>query len=155
MEQKKYQTSTNKRKKMRTFKQHIKEGVDGVGVETSNSIEDSALGAHNIQDSDVLKRVNAFVGSIAEKEYLKPQHAVDSLKEKLSRVGLSFEANLEGDKGSITVEVKQFGGRFGKDTDGSDINDDGISHKKESGLKMKIDHELLQNGTSKVYAKLV
>jgi hypothetical protein len=140
---------------MRTFKQHIKEGVDGVGVETSNSIEDSALGAHNIQDSDVLKRVNAFVGSIAEKEYLKPQHAVDSLKEKLSRVGLSFEANLEGDKGSITVEVKQFGGRFGKDTDGSDINDDGISHKKESGLKMKIDHELLQNGTSKVYAKLV
>ena len=140
---------------MRTFKQHIKEGVDGVGVETSNSIEDSALGAHNIQDSDVLKRVNAFVGSIADKEYLKPQHAVDSLKEKLSRVGLSFEANLEGDKGSITVEVKQFGGRFGKDTDGSDINDDGISHKKESGLKMKIDHELLQNGTSKVYAKLV
>ena len=140
---------------MRTFKQHIKEGVDGVGVETSNSIEDSALGAHNIQDSDVLKRVNAFVGSIADKEYLKPQHAVDSLKEKLSRVGLSFEANLEGDKGSITVEVKQFGGRFGKDTDGSDINDDGISHKKEGGLKMEVSYETLKNGTSKVYAKLV
>ena len=121
---------------MKTFKQHIKEGegykgdAQGVGTQgMENSIEDSALGAHNIQDPDVLKRVNAFVGSIGDREYLKPQQAVDELKEKL--------------------------GRIGKDTDGSDINDDGISHKKEGGLKMKIDHELLQNGTSKVYAKLV
>ena len=51
--------------------------------------------------------------------------------------------------------MKQFGGRFGKDTDGTDVNDDGISHKKEGGLKIKLDHELLQNGSSKVYAKLV
>ena len=53
---------------MKTFKQHIKEGHGqiGVGVTTSNSPEDSSIGAHNIQDSDVLKRVNAFVGSIAE-----------------------------------------------------------------------------------------
>ena len=147
---------------MRTFKQHIKEGegykgdAQGVGTQgMENSIEDSALGAHNIQDPDVLKRVNAFVGSIGDREYLKPQQAVDELKEKLGRIGLSFDCQLEGDKGSKTIEVKQFGGRFGKDTDGSDINDDGISHKKEGGLKMKIDHELLQNGTSKVYAKLV
>ena len=148
---------------MKTFKQHIKEGHksmyvgDGAGVGTTvqNSVEDSALGAHNIQDPDVLKRVNAFVGSIGDREYLKPQQAVDELKEKLGRIGLGFDCQLEGDKGSKTIEVKQFGGRFGKDTDGSDINDDGISHKKEGGLKMKIDHELLQNGTSKVYAKLV
>jgi len=147
---------------MRTFKQHIKEGegykgdAQGVGTQgMENSIEDSALGAHNIQDPDVLKRVNAFVGSIGDREYLKPQQAVDELKEKLGRIGLGFDCQLEGDKGSKTIEVKQFGGRFGKDTDGSDINDDGISHKKEGGLKMKIDHELLQNGTSKVYAKLV
>ena len=147
---------------MRTFKQHIKEGegykgdAQGVGTQgMENSIEDSALGAHNIQDPDVLKRVNAFVGSIGDREYLNPQKAVDELKEKLGRIGLNFDCQLEGDKGSKTIEVKQFGGRFGKDTDGSDINDDGISHKKEGGLKMKIDHELLQNGTSKVYAKLV
>ena len=163
MEQKKYQTNTNKRKKMRTFKQHIKEGHagysgDAYGVGTQgmeDSIEDSALGAHNVQDPDVLKRVNAFVSSIADKEYLKPQQAVDELKEKLGRIGLSFEATLEGDKGTITTEVTQFGGRFGKDTDGSDIDDDGISHKKEGGLKIEIKHETLQNGTSKVYAKLV
>jgi len=143
---------------MKTLKQHMKEGHGqiGVGVTTSNSPEDSSIGAHNIQDSDVLKRVNAFVGSVADCEYLKPQFAVDKLREKLERIGLTVaDVALEGDNGKVTAEVKQFGGRFGKDTDGSDINDDGISHKKEGGLKMEISYETLKNGTSKVYAKLV
>ena len=144
---------------MKTFKQHVKEGhyAGGqVGSTTSNSPEDSALGAHNIQDADVLKTVNAFVGSIAEREYINPQHAVDELREKLGRVGLTVSpVDLAGDKGNVTVEVKQFGGRFGKDVDGSDINDDGISHRKEGGLKLEVQYETLKNGTSKVYAKLV
>ena len=148
---------------MKTLKQHMKEGykqdkygAGNVGSATSNSVEDSALGAHNIQDPDVLQRVNAFVGSIAEREYLKPQFAVDELREKLHRIGLTVSpVDMEGEKGKVTAEVKQFGGRFGKDTDGADINDDGISHKKEGGLKIEVSHELLQTGTSKVYAKLV
>ena len=145
---------------MKTFKQHIKEGSDktaaAVGSQTTNSVEDGSIGVHNIHDADVLKRVNAFVGSIAEQEYLKPQFAVDKLREKLQRIGLDMgDVDIKGDKGKITTEVKQFGGRFGKDTDGSDINDDGISHKKEGGLKMEISYETLRNGTSKVYAKLV
>ena len=149
---------------MKTFKQHIKEGSpsmyvgDGMGVGTAvqNSIEDGSIGAHNISEPEVLKRVNAFVSSIAEREFIKPQHAVDELREKLHRIGLTVSpVTLEGDKGNITAEVKQFGGRFGKDTDGSDINDDGISHRKESGLKLEVSYETLKNGTSKVYAKLV
>ena len=148
---------------MKTFKQHVKEGYKQgkygagmVGVETSDAVEDGSIGVHNIQDPDVLKRVNAFVGSVAEQEYIKPQFAVDKLREKLQRIGLDMgDVAIKGDNGKITTEVKQFGGRFGKDTDGSDINDDGISHKKEGGLKMEISYETLKNGTSKVYAKLV
>ena len=142
---------------MRTFKEHLKEDHgQGVGVSTSNSPEDGSIGAHNIQDADVLKKVNAFVGSIAEREYLKPQQAVDELREKLQRIGLTVSpCDMEGDSGKVTCEVKQFGGRFGKDTDGSDIDDDGISHKKEGGLKMEVSYETLKTGTSKVYAKLV
>jgi hypothetical protein len=148
---------------MKTFKQHVKEGHEqgkygagNVGVETSNAVEDGSIGAHNIHDPEVLKRVNAFVGSIAAQEYLKPQHAVDTLREKLSRIGLDVSpVSLEGEKGKVTAEVKQFGGRFGKDTDGSDINDDGISHKKDGGLKLEVSYEMLDKGTSKVYAKLV
>ena len=144
---------------MKTFKQHVNEhSYNGgqVGSDTSNSVEDGAAGAHNIQDAAVLQKVNAFVGSIAEREYLQPQFAVDELREKLQRIGLTCSACvLEGPSGKETVELKQFGGRFGKDTDGSDINDDGISHRKESGLKMEVSYETLKNGTSKVYAKLV
>ena len=142
---------------MKTFKQHIKESHAsyGVGTQDQNSAEDSNKGAHNIDNPEVLKSVNAFVGAIADREYIDPSHAVNELKEKLGRIGLSFDCQVEGDKGSKTVDVRQFGGRFGKDTDGSDVNDDGISHKKEGGMKIKIDHELLQNGSSKVYAKLV
>ena len=147
---------------MKTLKQHIKEhmqakyGAGNVGTATSNAVEDGSISAANIQDPEVLKRVNAFVGSIAEREYIKPQFAIDELKEKLTRIGLTCgDCVLEGDSGKTTVELKQFGGRFGKDTDGSDINDDGISHKKEGGLKMEVSYETLKNGTSKVYAKLV
>ena len=144
---------------MKTLKQHIKEHMYNggqVGVSTSNAVEDGSISAANIQDPEVLKRVNAFVGSIAEREYIKPQFAIDELKEKLTRIGLTCgDCVLEGDSGKTTVELKQFGGRFGKDTDGSDINDDGISHKKEGGLKMEVSYETLKNGTSKVYAKLV
>jgi len=144
---------------MKTLKQHIKEHMymgGQVGAATSNAVEDGAINPANIQDPEVLKRVNAFVGSIAEREYIKPQFAIDELREKLTRIGLSCgDCVLEGDSGKTTVELKQFGGRFGKDTDGSDINDDGISHKKEGGLKMEVSYETLKNGTSKVYAKLV
>ena len=147
---------------MKTLKQHIKEhmqakyGAGNVGTATSNAVEDSAINPANVQDPEVLKRVNAFVGSIAEREYIKPQFAIDELKEKLTRIGLTCgDCVLEGDSGKTTVELKQFGGRFGKDTDGSDINDDGISHRKEGGLKMEVSYETLKNGTSKVYAKLV
>lgn len=141
---------------MKTFKQHIKEGVDGVGVETTNSPEDSNIGAHNIDMKNVLERVNAFVGAIADREYIDPNHAISELAEKLSRIGLHMDkVAIEGDKGKVTAEVKQFGGRFGKDTDGSDINDDGISHRKEGGLKLEVSYEKMSNNTSKVFAKLV
>lgn len=140
---------------MKTFKQHIiREEGEGIGTHDQNSVEDGSMGVHNVHDPDVLKRVNAFVGSIAMKEYLNPKQAVDELKNKLMRIGLNFEANIEGDKGTTTVDVSRFK-TFGKSDDGQDIDNDGISDVKEGGLKLEIKHELLQNGTSKVYAKLI
>jgi len=140
---------------MKTFKQHIiSEEGEGIGTHDQNSVEDGSMGVHNVHDPDVLKRVNAFVGSIAMKEYLNPKQAVDELKNKLMRIGLNFEANIEGDKGTTTVDVSRFK-TFGKSDDGQDIDNDGISDVKEGGLKLEIKHELLQNGTSKVYAKLI
>ena len=148
---------------MKTFKQMLKEGhmqakygAGQVGTATSNSPEDSNLGAHNVENAEILKRVNAFVGSIAEQEYLNPKAAVEALAMKLKTIGLDISpVEMTGDNGKVTAEVKQFGGRFGKDLDGADLNDDGISHRKEGGLKLEVSYETLKNGTSKVFAKLV
>ena len=145
-----------KEEKMRTFKQHITEDGKMVGTATSNAVEDGKLGAHNIHDPEVLNRVNAFVGSVGDMEYIKPQQAVDSLREKLNRIGLNISpVTMEGTSGKISAKVTQFGGRFGKDTDGTDLNDDNISHKKTGGLNLEVSYETLKNGASKVYAKLV
>jgi|TARA_B100000941_G_scaffold270609_1_gene228686 hypothetical protein len=149
---------------MKTFKQHIKEGgmaqskygAAQVGSTTGESPEDSNIGAHNIENPDVLKKVNAFVGSIGEQEYINPQAALEQLGNKLATIGLQVsKVDMEGDNGKVTAEVSQHGGRFGKDLDGSDINDDGISHRKEGGLKLEVSYETLKNGSSKVFAKLV
>ena len=83
MELNKNLTNTNRGKGMKTFKEHVKEGSDktasSVGSQTTNSVEDSVIGVHNIHDADVLKRVNAFVGSIAEQEYIKNERKFNNL----------------------------------------------------------------------------
>ena len=147
---------------MKTLKQHIAEGykqgkygAGNVGTPEVNSVEDGSIGVHNIHDPKVLERVNAFVGSIANQEYLNPKAAMEQLASKLKTLGLDMNIPEMSGNGSVNLEVTQFGGRFGKDIDGSDIKDDGISHKKEGGLKLNVKYETLENGSTKVFAKLV
>ena len=147
---------------MKTLKQHIAEGykqgkygAGNVGTPEVNSVEDGSIGVHNIHDPKVLERVNAFVGSIANQEYLNPKAAMEQLASKLKTLGLDMNIPEMSGNGSVNLEVTQFGGRFGKDIDGSDIKDDGISHKKEGVLKLNVKYETLENGSSKVFAKLV
>ena len=147
---------------MKTLKQHIAEGykqgkygAGNVGTPEVNSVEDGSIGVHYIQDPKVLERVNGFVGSIANQEYLNPKAALEQLASKLKTLGLDMNIPEMSGNGSVNLELTQFGGRFGKDIDGSDIKDDGISHKKEGGLKLNVKYETLENGSSKVFAKLV
>ena len=151
---------------MKTFKEHLKEGnvksnankygAATTGTSTSNAVEDGSLGTANLKDPSVLKRVNAFVGSVADMEYIKPQQAVDKLRENLMRIGLDISpVKLEGDAGTVTAEVKQFGGTYGKTTETKpeDVvvdNGPGIDN-----LKLEVKFETLSNGSSKVYAKVV
>jgi hypothetical protein len=153
-----------KETKMKTFKQHIKEykgyAGDAKGVNTAGggeeSIEDGSIGVHNIHEPAVLERVNAFVKSIADREYIKPEAALSQLSQRLGTIGLVFKdsVSIEGKSGKFETGLTQHGGRFGKDTDGSDINDDGIQHKLGKELKLKGNYETLENGAVKVYAEL-
>ena len=59
---------------MKTFKEHIA---------IARPVEDGGADVHDIADPATLKRVNAFVGSIADREYLNANHAISELRQKL------------------------------------------------------------------------
>ena len=131
-------------------------------VQTLDPAEDGNKGLFNVQDPKSLQQLNGYVGSLADKEYLQPEAAIGQLRTRLGTVGLDFQVpSIEGDKGSAVAEVTQFGGRYGKTTDNAtsgegDIEDgDGVSHKKEGGLKLEFNWEKQANNTYKVFASLV
>ena len=137
---------------MKSFKQFNEAGY--TDRFSHQSVENDNVGIFDVANPDSLQKVNAFVGAIANQEYMNPKAAMEQLQSKLTTIGLSFDMP-EVVEGKASATISQHGGRFGKDLDGSDINDDGISHRKEGGLKVEFSCETLQNGTSKVYAKLV
>ena len=146
---------------MKSFKQYNEAYTDRFA---HSSAEDDNKHLANIQDEKVLQRLNGFVGAIADREYLQPEAAIKQLNNKLGIAGLNFlEPKITGDKGKTTVEVTQFGGRYGKTPDnsngpmskGKEIEDgDGISHKKDGGLKLEFNWEKQQNNQYKVFASL-
>jgi len=143
---------------MKNFKEFLKEtGAVGITHQTAPDVD--GYDTFNITDPSVLKRVNAFVGSIGDREYLVPEGAVGQLRNFLMRIGLQFpKVEMPEGTGSVTVPLSQWGGRFGKDGNvdfDEFVNDDGITNRLEGGLSLKIDSEPVKNGSYKVYAKIV
>ena len=147
---------------MKSFKQFNEAGYTDRFAHTS--AEDDNKHLINVQDEKVVQRLNGYVGAIADREYLQPEAAIKQLNNKLGIVGLNFaEPKVDSDKGKATVEVTQFGGRYGKTSDnsngpmsqGKEIEDgDGISHKKDGGLKIEFNWEKQETNQFKVFAKL-
>ena len=129
------------------------------------SAEDDNKGLFNVQDPKSLQQLNGFVGALAEQEYLQPDAAVHQLAMKLGTIGLTYTLpKIEGNNGKTVVEVSQHGGRYGKTSDNSNgpmskgtemTDDDGISHRKEGGLKLEFKWEKQSNNTYKVFANLI
>ena len=141
---------------MRTFKNFIKENV---GTSDQSMAVDQGINPSQIQNPKVLRALNAYVGAIANMEYMLPEHALNKLKEKLGRLGFSFGAipEMTEKSGSFDLPLTRFGGRFGKDTDTPTdevINDDGISHIVEGGLALKIQYEMLGNSSCRIFAEI-
>ena len=146
---------------MKSFKQFDEAYTDRFA---HTSAEDDNKHLSNVFDEKVVQRLNGYVGSIADREYLQPEAAIKQLNNKLEIVGLRFaEPKIDSDKGNATVELTQFGGRYGKTPDnsngpmsqGKEIEDgDGISHKKDGGLKIEFNWEKQENNQFKVFANL-
>ena len=143
---------------MRSFKNFLSES--GVGTSDQNMAVDQGINPSEIQNPKVLKALNAYVGAIANMEYMLPEHALNKLKEKLGRLGFSFGAipEMTEKSGSFDLPLTKFGGRFGKDLDtpaDEFLNDDGISHMVEGGLALKIQYEMLGNSSCRIFAEIV
>ena len=124
---------------MRSFKNFLSES--GVGTSDQNMAADMGINPSEIQNPKVLKTLNAYIGAIANMEYILPEHALTKLRSALDRVGYSFGAipEMTDASGSFNLPLVRFGGRFGKDTDTPHdevINDDGISHMVEGGFAL-------------------
>ena len=136
---------------MKSFTQFLTE-CQHFGVSTTVN-QTGTTDTYDIQDPSVLKRVNAFVGSIGDREYLIPENAVHQLQNFLERIGLSFETpTLPEGNGSVTVDLLRYGGVFGKSTD-TPFDE----FEKGPGIdkSLKIDVEEVRNCSWKVYAKIV
>ena len=141
---------------MRTFKNFIKENV---GTSDQNMAVDNGINPSEIQNPRVLKALNAYVGAIANMEYMLPEHALNKLKEKLGRLGFAFGAipEMTEKSGSFDLPLTKLGGRFGKDLDTPTdefLDDDGISHMVEGGLALKIQYEMLSNSSCRIFAEI-
>ena len=146
---------------MKSFKQFDEAYTDRFA---QTSAEDDNLRLVNIHDDKVVQRLNGYVGAINDREYLQPEAAIKQLQNKLEIVGLGFaNPKVDSDKGNATVELTQFGGRYGKTpnnsngpmSQGDEIeNGDGISHKRDGGLKIEFNWEKQDNNQFKVFANL-
>ena len=146
---------------MKSFKQFNEAYTDRFA---HTSVEDDNKHLVNIHDDKVVQRLNGYVGAINDREYLQPETVIKQLNNKLEIVGLRFiEPKVDSDKGNATVELTQFGGRYGKTPDNSNEpmsqgdeieNGDGISHKKDGGLKIEFNWEKQDNNQFKVFANL-
>ena len=141
---------------MKSFSKFLREGV---GTSDQSRATDNGINTSDVQNPRAIRALNAYVGAIANMEYILPEHALEKLRSALDRVGYSFGVipEMTEESGSFDLPLVRFGGRFGKDTDtpyDEVINDDGISHMVEGGLALKIQYEMMKNNSCRIFAKI-
>ena len=81
---------------MKTFLEYASvKASDGAHIDEDGNLMD-------LSDDSVIEKLNAFVGSIGEREYLNPEGAVNELRNKLMRVGINFgDVQFTGEQGEF------------------------------------------------------
>ena len=142
---------------MKNFNQYVTEVTGAAGLWNQTPVTYNQTDPFDLANPSVLKRVNAFVGSIADREYLIPEAAIEQLRNFLMRVGVQFPKVDLPEGGAISLPLSQWGGRFGKDLDtpfDEFVDDDGITDRLPGGLSLEIKTETVANGSWKVYAAI-
>ena len=101
----------------------------------------------------VVERLNAYVGAIADREYLNPEKAVAELRQKLMRGGIHFgDVQFTEESGEISIPLVQYGGAFGKS---GDTPYDEFDNEVESGRSLNFVYERTGGGTHRILAKIM
>ena len=148
---------------MQSFRTFFKEAsgfpTGPVGENPNNLAGSIEINPAALGNPNVVRRLNAVIGAIANMEYILPEHALHRMKGSLEKIGISFGAYPEmmDESGSFELPLTLYGGRFGKDENtpaDEFLNDDGISNMVEGGLTLKIKYEMINNNSCKVFAKV-
>lgn len=117
-------------------------------------------GVHNLQNPEVLLRINGVIGSCADEEFVNPLLAVRQVREHLSHIGVGFLSEyfnvLIEDGTVIEAPLYRWGGRYGRLSDESAemMNDDGISYEGKP-LSIKFGFSQMENNRFVVTAKII
>ena len=127
---------------MKSFKYYISERTNPHGA-FDNNPSNGYLGP------DVLKRLNAIIGSKIREDLSDGANGVAVVRNILSKIGLTFGATptMTEEKGSFELPLTLFGGRFGTDIytpHNEFLEDDGISNQVEGGLALHVSYEMTE-----------
>jgi hypothetical protein len=84
---------------------------------TTNRSATSDFGVHRVEDPTQRARLNAFLQTFSQKDYLDPRTAIALLRAKLNLVGLDFPFNPNVPlipNAEIRFPMSRFGGTFGQ-----------------------------------------
>ena len=132
----------------------------GVGVHpyaAADSVEHGNL--LDLEDEGTFNQLNAFVGSVANRNYMDPKTAVCNLRNQLQMVGLNFDMDESMVYGGGTVDLPLY--RFGtvtgwsKKLDGTYVN--GLKTVDEEGqysYMIEMSFEKMFNGLTSIRAQV-
>ena len=130
----------------------VKSFNEFVEIKKTNNIIDDDGHLKDLSDDSVIEKLNTFVGSINDREYMVAEKAVDEFRDKLMRVGLHFgEVNFSGDEDEVSLPLIMNGGKFGK-ADDSAIDE--FMNEQESGRDINFVYSKTPNGTHRVMASI-
>lgn len=132
----------------------------GVGVHPQASADDTDRGnLLDLEDEGTFNQLNAFVGSVANRNYMDPKTAVCNLRNQLQMVGLNFDMDESMVYGGGTVDLPLY--RFGtvtgwsKKLDGTYVS--GLKTVDEEGqysYMIEMSFEKMFNGLTSIRAQV-
>ena len=146
---------------MKSFKKYVTENyeTDGGGYKLNKDVTgrvDTADLHRFSSDTSVLSKLNTWIGDIADREHITVEAAMQQLYRKVEQIGIQFDSSIDeelGDSGSKDMPITQYGGTFGKDIEGNDVDDNFVSSKGPD-LKMHFEWERLPTKMFKVIAEI-